>query len=76
MPQTLVPADLTASSVDAVAAMFGTLRGGGADARPAAPTACPPRLRHVVAAMSANRATARVEDALTARDARLEVIDP
>jgi len=34
MPQTLVPTDLTASSVDAVAAVFGTLRDGGLDARP------------------------------------------
>jgi hypothetical protein len=75
MPQTLVPTDSTASSVDAVAAVFGTLRDGDADARPAATTACPPRLRRVVAFMSANQAIARVEDALTARDARPEVID-
>jgi hypothetical protein len=44
MPQTLVPTDSTASSVDAVAAVFGTLRDGDADARPATTTACPPRL--------------------------------
>jgi hypothetical protein len=36
---------------------------------------CPPRLRRVVAFMSANRAIARVEDALTAQDARHEVAD-
>ena len=75
MPQTLVPTDSTASSVDAVAAVFGTLRDGDADARPAATTACPPRLRRVVAFMGTNQAIARVEDALTARDARPEVID-
>ena len=75
MPQTLVPTDSTASSVDAVAAVFGTLRDGDADARPAATTACPPRLRRVVAFMSANQAIARVEDALTAQDARPEVTD-
>ena len=75
MPQTLVPTDSTASSVDAVAAVFGTLRDGDAHARPAATTACPPRLRRVVAFMSANQAVARVEDALTAQDARPEVID-
>jgi hypothetical protein len=75
MPQTLVSSDSTASSVDAVAAVFGTLRDGAADARPAATTACPPRLRRVVAFMSANQAINRVEDALTARDARPEVID-
>ena len=74
MPQTLVPSDSTASSVDAVAAVFGTLRDGDADARPAATTACPPRLRRVVAFMSANQAIARVEDAQTAQDARPEVI--
>ena len=75
MPQTLVPTDSTASSVDAVAAVFGTLRDGDADARPAATTACPPRLRRVVAFMSANQAIARVEDAPTAQDARPEVTD-
>ena len=75
MPQTLVPSDSTASSVDAVAAVFGTLRAGDADARPAATTACPPRLRRVVAFMSAHQAIARVEDALTAQDARPEVTD-
>ncbi len=77
MPQTLVPTDstVTVSSVDAVAAVFGTLRGGDADARPAATTACPPRLRRVVAFMSANQAMASVEDALTAQDAGPEVAD-
>jgi hypothetical protein len=75
MPQTLVPTDLTASSVDAVAAVFGTLRDVGLDARPAATTACPPRLRRVVALMSANRAITGVEDALTAQDARPAVTD-
>jgi|GEM_PF-3312113 hypothetical protein len=75
MPQTLVPTDLTASSVDAVAAVFGSLRDGGLNARPAATTACPPRLRRVVAFMSANRAIARVEDALTAQGARPAVTD-
>jgi hypothetical protein len=75
MPQTLVPTDSTASSVDAVVAVFGTSRDGDADTRPAATTACPPRLRRVVALMSANQAIARVEDALTAQDARPEVID-
>jgi hypothetical protein len=69
MPQTLVPSDSTVSSVDAVAAVFGTLRDG------AATTAFPPRLRRVVAFMSANQAIARVEGALTARDARPEVAD-
>jgi hypothetical protein len=73
MPQTVVPSDSTASSVDAVAAVFGTLRDGDADSRPTATTACPPRLRCVVAFMSANQAIARVEDALTAQDARPEV---
>ena len=77
MPQTLVPADSTASRMDAVAVVFGTVQGGDgdADSRPAATTACPPRLRRVVAFMSANRAIARVEDALTAQDARPEVTD-
>ena len=64
MPQTLVPSDSTASSVDAVAAVLGTLRDG------AATTACPPRLRRVVAFMSAHQAIARVGDALTAPGAR------
>jgi hypothetical protein len=50
MPQTLVPTDSTASSVDAVAAVFATLRDGDADARAAAATACPPRRRRVVQA--------------------------
>jgi hypothetical protein len=75
MSETLVPTDLTASSVDTVAAVFGTLRDGDADERPANTTACPPRLRRVVAVMSANRAIARVEDALTAQDARPVVAD-
>ena len=75
MPQTLVPTDSTVSSVDAVAAVFGTLRDGGVDARPAATTACPPRLRRVVAFMSANQAMPSVEDALTAQDAGPEVAD-
>jgi hypothetical protein len=75
MPQTLVPADLTASSVDAVAVVFGTLRDGGLDARPAATTACPPRLRRVVAFTSAARAVASVDKALTPQDARLAVTD-
>ena len=69
MPQTLVPTDSAASSVDAVAVVFGTLRDG------AATTACPHRLRRVVAFMSANQAIARVEDALSAQDARPEVTD-
>ena len=75
MPQTPVPTDSTVSSVDAVAAVFGMLRDGDADARPAATTACPPRLRRVVAFMSANQAMASVEDALTAQDAGPEVAD-
>jgi hypothetical protein len=75
MPQTLVPTASSASNVDAVAAVFATLRDGDADARPAATTACPPRLRRVVAFMSANQAIARVEDALIAQDARPEVAD-
>jgi len=75
MPQTLAPIDSTVSSVDAVAAVFGTLRDGDADARPAATTACPPRLRRVVALMSANQAIARVDDALTPQGARPEVAD-
>ncbi len=75
MPQTLVPTDLTASSVDAVAAVFGTLRDGDADARTAGTTACPPRLRRVVAFMSANQATACANDALSAQDARPEATD-
>jgi hypothetical protein len=75
MPQTLVPTDATARSVDAVAVVFGTLRDGDADARPAATTACPPRLRRVVAFMSANQAIDRVEDAQIAQDARPEATD-
>ena len=74
MPQTLVTTDSTVSRAGAVAAVFGT-REGDADSRRAATTACPPRLRRVVALMSANRAIARVEDALTAQDARREVAD-
>jgi len=75
MPQALVPSDLAVSSVDAVAAVFATLRDGDGDAHPAATTACPPRLRRVVAFMSANQAIRRVEDALTAQDASPEVTD-
>ena len=75
MPQTLVPTELTASSMYAVAAVFGTLRERRPRRTPADPTTCPPRLRRVVAFMSANRAIARVEDALTAQDARREVAD-
>jgi len=75
MPQTPAPIDSTARSVDAVAAVSQTLRGGGLDSRPTATTACPPRLRRVVAFMSANRAIARAEDALTAQDARPGVAD-
>ena len=71
MPQTLVPTDLTASNLD----VFATLRDRDADARPAATIACPPRLRHVVAFMSANQAIARVEGALTAQAAAPEVAD-
>ena len=75
MPQMLVPTASSASSVDAAVAVFATLRDGDADARPAATTACPPRLRRVVAFLSANQAIARVEDAPTAQDARPEVAD-
>ena len=75
MPQTPVPIDSTASSVDAVAAVSQTLRGGGLDSRPTATTACPPRLRRVVAFGSANGAIARVEDPLTAQAAAPEVAD-
>jgi hypothetical protein len=65
MPHTPVPTDSTASSVDAVAAVSQTLRRGGPDSRPTATTACPPRLRRVVAFMSANRAIARAESPKT-----------
>jgi len=75
VPQTLVPSDSTASSVDAVAAVLETFRGGGLDPRATATTVCPPRIRRVVALMSADRAIARVEDALTAQDARRGVAD-
>ena len=75
MPQTLVPTDLTASSVDAVAAVFGTLRNDDAGARPAVTTVCPPRLRRVVAFMGATQAIPGVEDTLTAQRARPEVTD-
>ena len=75
MPKTPVPSDSTASSGNAVAVVLSTLRGGGLDSRAAATTACPPRLRRVVASMSANRAIARVEDALTAQHARPGVAD-
>ena len=76
MPQTQVAPDSSASSVDAVVAMLEALRGsGGLHSRPTAATACPPRLRRVVAFMSASRAIAHVEDTLTAQDARPEVTD-
>ena len=75
MPQTVVPSDLTASSVDAVATAFGTLRDGDADSRLATTTACPPRLRRVVAFMGASRAIRCAEDALTIQDASPEVTD-
>lgn len=75
MPQTVVPSDSPVSGLDAVAAMIVTLRDGDADARAAATTACPPRLRRVVAFMSANQAIRRVEDALTAKDTSGVVID-
>ena len=75
MPQTLVPSDSPVSSLDAVAAMFVTLRDGDGDSRPAATTACPPRLRRVVAFMSANQAIRRVEDPLSAGAAAAEVAD-
>jgi hypothetical protein len=75
MPEKVVACDATASSVDAAAVVFGTLREGDGDSRPTATTACPLRLRRVVAFMGANRAIARVEDALTAQDARREVAD-
>jgi len=61
--------------VDAVAAVFVTLRDGDADSRRAAATACPPRLRRVVAFMSANQAIRGVEDALTAQAVAPEVAD-
>jgi hypothetical protein len=75
VPQTVVPTDSRVSSSDAVAAVFAKLHDGDADSRPAATTACPPRLRRVVAFMSANQAIRRVEDALTTRDASPEVTD-
>ena len=75
MPQTVVPTDSPVSNLDAVTTVFATLRDGGVEARPTATTACPPRLRRVVAFMSANRAIARVEDALTAQAAAPEVAD-
>jgi hypothetical protein len=49
MPQTQVPPDSSANSVDAVVAALETLRGGGLDPRPTATTGCRPRLRRVVA---------------------------
>jgi len=55
MPHTLVPTDSTARSVVAVATVTETLRDGDAGA-PAATTACSPRLKRVVAFMSANQA--------------------
>ena len=75
MPQTPVTPDSSASSVDAVAAMLATLRGGGLDSRATATTGCPPQLRRVVAFMSAKRAIGRVEDSLSAQDACPEVAD-
>jgi hypothetical protein len=75
VPQMVVPSDSPVSSVDAVAAVFVTLRDGDADSRRAAATACPPRLRRVVAFMSAGPAIARAEDALTAQAAASEVAD-
>ena len=76
MPQTPVSTDLTASSVNAVAPVLNTLRGGGLDSRPTARTACPPRLRRVVAFTSASQISARVvEDAPTAQEARPEATD-
>ena len=75
MPKVLVLSDLTVSSVDAVAAVFGTLHDGDADSRPPATTACPPRLRRVVAFMSASEAVRRVEDALTTHNTRPAVTD-
>ena len=76
MPQTLVPTDstVTASSVDAVAAVFGTLRDGDAHARPA-PRPDARRGLGAVAFMRANQAIARVEDAPTVQDAAAEVSD-
>jgi hypothetical protein len=68
MPQTLVPTDLTASSVHAVSAVFATLRDRDAESRPTVATACPPRLRRVVAFMSANQVTPRIDDALSAKE--------
>jgi hypothetical protein len=61
--------------VDAVAAVFATLRDGDGDARPAVTTACPPRLRRVVAFMSANQAIPGAGDALSAQQAAPEVAD-
>jgi hypothetical protein len=75
MPQTQVLTDSSAGSADEVAAVLATLRGGGLDSRSAAATACPPRLRRVVAFMSANRAIARVEDEPPAQDAHPAVTD-
>jgi hypothetical protein len=75
MPLTPVPIDSSVSSVDAVVAVLETLRSGGLDSRPTATTGFPPRLRRVVAFMSADRAIARVENVLTAQDARPEVAD-
>jgi hypothetical protein len=73
VPQTVVPTDSTVSSVHAAA--VATLRDHDADSRPAATTACPPRLRQVAAFMSANRAMPRVEGALSAQGAGPEVAD-
>jgi len=75
VPQTVVPTDSPVSNLDAVTTVFATLRDGGLDAQPTATTACPPRLRRVVAFMSANRAIRGVEDALGAQAAAPEVTD-
>ena len=75
MPHGMVLPDSVARRVDAVAAVFGSLRDGGPGGGPADTTACPPRLRRVVAFMSANQAIPRVEDAPTAQHGRREVTD-
>jgi hypothetical protein len=75
VPQTLVPPDSPVSSVDAVASVFATLRDGDGDSRPAATTACPPRLRRVVAFMSAKPAIRRGEETLSVGAAAPEVAD-
>ena len=75
MPQAPVPTDSTESTVYAGAAAFATAREGAGGARAAAATACPPRLRRVVAFMSANQAVPRVDDALAGENVRAEVAD-